>query len=975
MQPTTFQKSYSLFEDRLLNNLIPFFRPFFFVTLCWGLVMSELKAAVPPGKAEVLNTLRDLLGTVTEQVVIEDSEFELLSDDDKGIKLSGTASVFNVKEVLVSLTFTENLREISLDFPSGATSQVEVSGLKISDWVPDLMKDKLDLSQLLLQFYPKEEHRLVLTAVLTQPSGKPLVEVSGFAITEPELSFALARSGGMTKKILGSAVLSAQLVLGELIFDFSGSADTDRNWSLEASIEELKVAPLLRNVAQALGMTMPPLPEPLEQFGITETSLILNSDRSVKLKGACDFGKAEFYFAKNTGQPSNFLFALAPNADYKLEKISSFLAPIDMLGLKDLALVYATNLAQVEQELDIIADMGLGSTTVKPGLTLMGGFDLPDDLPGVSEKGSVLMRANFPPGLSSTPSLQAAVNFKGLQLGSNFKINEAFLQLTPADLSFGAGLSVGLKLDNNWVNFTGMGEIAAPATVGLVVFMEEGSVWNEPFGIKGVAIADLGLDFGANLATAIPTPKIGISGAIKIGPFEGAGAGMLDVGTPMNSLISLKMNSLGLQDFLDAFSSPSLRSEFRRMPSHLRAFGLKNAELTIIPKTTMMAGRTYNQGLRLAATTTIAGLGARLDVNASFDKGFTGVAAVAPIILREGNLSIFELSGNQLSDSARMAVNMSIENILRPTSPLYLVDGKLTVLGITSQTKVEVNRTGVYFFTKGKIFNKFEAFVDARGGSFNDVKGLDVRVAMKNDLIAYLNREATAAIDQATKASQDRYRNAKNTLAEAETYLRNTQKDVDAFNAQKAKVDAAIRDVNSLKSRMDAAERECKKLNVKKCAEYAGLKTAHTTALGVLKGYQATLDGLSKAVDWSKRNIAANTVAASRIVLNEFDKATTGSMKAAKWIVDKGLGGVIDVRSAEFAGKLDVLKGGNVSMKANVKFMQEDYNASFAFSFPDPLTAAKALGNLLVNGQAPKGSAPTFGGQIVEPVYPPMNSR
>jgi hypothetical protein len=632
-------------------------------------------------------------------------------------------------------------------------------------------------------------------------------------------------------------------------------------------------------------------------------------------------------------------------------------------------------LDQVEQELDIIADMGLGSTTVKPGLTLMGGFDLPDDLPGVSEKGNVLMRANFPPGLSSTPNLQAAVNFKGLQLGSNFKINEAFLQLTPADLSFGAGLSVGLKLDNNWVNFTGMGEIAAPATVGLVVFMEEGSVWNEPFGLKGVSVSNLGLDFGANLATAIPTPKIGLSGALKVGPFEGSGAGMLDVGTPQNSLISLKMNSLGLQQFLDAFSSPSLKAQFNRLPSHLRSFGLRDAELTIIPKTTIMAGRTYNQGLRLAATTTIAGLGSRFDINASFDKGFTGVAAVAPIILKEGNLSIFELSGNKLSDSARMAINMSIENILQPTTPLYLVDGKLTVLGITSQTKIEVTRTGVYFFTKGKIFNKFEAFVEARGGSFNDIKGLDVRAAMKNDLIVYLNREATAAIDQATKASQDRYRNAKSSLSEAETYLRNTQKDVDAFNAQKAKVDAAVREVNSLKSRMDAAERECKKANVKKCVEFGGLKTAHVTAVATLKAYRATLDGLSKAVDWSKRNIAANTVAASRTVVNEFDKATTGSLKAAKWIVDKGLGGVIDVRSAEFAGKLDLLKGGSVSMKANVKFMQEDYNASFAFSFPDPLTAAKALGNLLLNDQAPKGVAPTFGGQIVEPVYPPMNFR
>jgi hypothetical protein len=107
----------------------------------------------------------------------------------------------------------------------------------------------------------------------------------------------------------------------------------------------------------------------------------------------------EAFFGQSSGQARTFLWGFAPNTDYKLANLSSALEPIDKIGLTDLALVYAAATTPADQSLTLLQNMQLGSLSVKPGLTLLGGFNLPDNLPGMSSKGKVLMRANLPPDL------------------------------------------------------------------------------------------------------------------------------------------------------------------------------------------------------------------------------------------------------------------------------------------------------------------------------------------------------------------------------------------------------------------------------------------------------------------------------------------------------------------------------------------------------------------------------------------------
>lgn len=944
---------------------------FFVIAFLGGNPIPSKTAFSKPSLHSSVSQLRTLLSTVTDQVYIQDSDFEVITNEDKSVEVSGTAFAFGVQNVRLTGVFSKDkeVNTISAFFPGGTKQQISISGQKLNDWFPTFLQNKLDLTLIEMQFYPKENNRLTLAATLSVPSRNTLVEYNGFKITQPALTIQLARTGGAAPVTTGTAALSGKFQLDVLNFDLAATANTQREWSFVGVLNELKVSELVRSIGNYLNLTMPPLPSAVENFKVQQASLALNSDRSLRFKGAFDFGKMEAYFAKQPGQPTDFLLGFAPSTNNRLARISNALQPIDKLGLDGIAIVYSATTEKIEQELDLLTDLHFGSQTVRPGLTLLSGFDIPDNLPGMTNKGRVTMRANLPPSIVATPILQAAMQFNGLQLGSDFKINESFLEINPIDVSFAAGLSVGAKLDGNWLNFIGKGEVAAPGTFGLVIYMEEGSIWNEPFGVKGVAISNLGLDVGADILSPIPRPKLGVSGALKVGPFQGSGAGSLDTTNPLNSLISLKMNQIGMQEFINAFLSGDVKREVNQLPAQLRDFGVRDAELTIIPKTTEVAGRTYTQGLRVAGKVNIAGLGARMDVNASFDAGYSGLAAVSPLIVKEGNLTIFQLTGNNAADSARMAIDMTYNNFLQLKNPFFLIDGKVGLLGMSNQTKVEINKDGVYFYNKGKVFDQFVAELDAKGGNFNEVKGFYIRAAMQNDLIEYLNNGATNAIDQATKDSQQRYRKAKQDIADAERYLRETQSDVDAFNNHKKKVEAEQKKVEGLKDDLDEAKRKCDITHPDECAKVAGLEIAYNTAKGVLEGYQATLSGLRDAVDWSKREIAANVVKASGVIVDEFDKASTASLKAAKWIVDKGLGGVMDVKSAEFAGQLDALKGGNVNLKVNMTFLNDNFNTQVAFNFNDPASAAKILGDILVKELAPKGFAATFGAEIKPRVY------
>ena len=63
-----------------------------------------------------------------------------------------------------------------------------------------------------------------------------------------------------------------------------------------------------------------------------------------------------------------------------------------------------------------------------------------------------------------------------------------------------------------------------------------------------------------------------------------------------------------------------------------------------------------------------------------------------------------------------------------------------------------------------------------------------------------------------------------------------------------------------------------------------------------------------------------------------------------EYIAHYGLGGLIDVRSATFTAGLDLVKGGEVRLVADLEFLGEPYHVEFDFDFED---LARGVENLV----------------------------
>ncbi len=79
-------------------------------------------------------------------------------------------------------------------------------------------------------------------------------------------------------------------------------------------------------------------------------------------------------------------------------------------------------------------------------------------------------------------------------------------------------------------------------------------------------------------------------------------------------------------------------------------------------------------------------------------------------------------------------------------------------------------------------------------------------------------------------------------------------------------------------------------------------------------------------------------------------KLSLGAMgDVAQFIVDAGLGGILDIRAAHFEGRLDALDGGRVAMAITLSFMGgAPKTLMLDFDFSSPARAALSLANRLL---------------------------
>ena len=172
---------------------------------------------------------------------------------------------------------------------------------------------------------------------------------------------------------------------------------------------------------------------------------------------------------------------------------------------------------------------------------------------------------------------------------------------------------------------------------------------------------------------------------------------------------------------------------------------------------------------------------------------------------------------------------------------------------------------------------------------------------------------------------------------------------------------AATAALTAAKQTLRLLERAIKSFPIDADPRVAALITAKGAAAGVLEAAKQVVRGLEKAaatfpIDADPRVAALITAKGAAIGVLEAAKLALEGLKATigglaevgEFIVNVGLGGLIDIREASFAGRLSALNGGGVSMHAKLTFMDQPQEVSFSFDFNDPVKGALELANKLI---------------------------
>ena len=294
---------------------------------------------------------------------------------------------------------------------------------------------------------------------------------------------------------------------------------------------------------------------------------------------------------------------------------------------------------------------------------------------------------------------------------------------------------------------------------------------------------------------------------------------------------------------------------------------------------------------------------------------------------------------------------------------------------------------GLRFMVAGKVFDVFEASVDVRGRNLDRAEDLQVDVKLRNDALRRLTASLSDEIDRSTAESVKKISKMQRDIDKAkkdvdgwDVHIAALRKQVDKEQAGDRKkvrdakrgVEAAQKKVNGIKKAISKKNRELKrtpktlgnaikrgKIRTELGALHSSLFTANR-ALDAARLFLKGLHHLNVNPDADPRMVSARasqktaqgTLIAARTTLEVYKKTRSDGGKLASFIVKEGLGKAVDIRSADFSGKLGTLHGAKVNLKMKVMWMGKLRDVNFRFNMKNPKDAVADLLKELRKGSA-----------------------
>lgn len=140
----------------------------------------------------------------------------------------------------------------------------------------------------------------------------------------------------------------------------------------------------------------------------------------------------------------------------------------------------------------------------------------------------------------------------------------------------------------------------------------------------------------------------------------------------------------------------------------------------------------------------VRGLRAYGYMNIDYLQGILVRAEVGPI-----DLGVLKIQGAGKKARASLYLEVKPRQV-----PVIDIAGAVELLLMRAETQLQLSESSFFFAVAGNLFSGlFKAVLEVSGSRFEQGGSFNVRAAVQNDLFAYLRREATAAIQQATSGA------------------------------------------------------------------------------------------------------------------------------------------------------------------------------------------------------------------------------
>jgi predicted nucleic acid-binding Zn-ribbon protein len=907
-------------------------------------------------------------------------------------KASGTATFFQISSVTIAGTFSSSdaMARLELQFPSGSKLsndvQQKLAKQNIVNWIPGDIQKLVELKSLYIVFTENGISTIGIQFA-AQQAWNP---VGGISANNIVVDFNL---NNPINAVSVSSTLKSNLKIGEVSIAAAATLSSNPNdVVLKGDIGNIS----LGNVLSSAGMNKAPeWPDAIWNLSMSNGSIsIAPFAKSLSLSSTSDFGQVEFSINASS-TPIQFMVGVAPQADFSFKRFDANLGVLDNLGLKNTGIVLASSTQKTK--LTIFKALGQ-ETEVTRGLTLLALYNISamsKDVEKLIGKSELLLRttlSNNPAEIKLMASLDANIP---LDTKSNVILKNVNFTLAPNPASFTVSLGgmMDVKTEKRTLSFTT--NVAIDLTnVELSVQGIMQGTWDRPFDTNGVQLIDLGIGVGVSFKTTpIPMPTMQFKGKIKVGnPSSPAFAGdvtfALDPSNPTQCMLDAGFKQILFSDIVKAVqaTSPSFKVP-NNVKNTVNSIAITDARLTIVPGITPVnvLENIYDPGFLIKGKSTIDGYATNLLVGIS-SSGITAGASMTGIIYAP----YFSFTGAEGKPDPYFNLSLSTTD---PKSSKVAYSGKASVLKLVAESDMMISDTGFDLYMKGKIYDKFMAQLQVAAGSTKDGAGFHVKAVMESDLQKYISDNASAEIDRATKESQKSFRDAQRTLTEKQNEVSGLNaeidkqraivqaardKDCEKFNDAKEKVSKAKKKLNGIKDDIDDKEDKIKKYEkaidkdktrlvddgpkiVKLKADIAGLQAEKETAKAAMTAAEKALELIGVTCDTTPidldpkiaslitaRETADKSLQAAKVIVQGTGALTGGSLKATKYIVEKGSTGVVTITYAYFETKLNEADGGMVSMKVKGTYSGEPLDTSFTINMNNPQTTVETFAHGLL---------------------------